>query len=154
MLSLRRNLGRLIVVGEAFSNSIYYTTPPTISRRFNGSYAFPTIFNFLHLAGGYTEYKHYHSEAETKGASDHTFVCSVTKGDTICLNHLLFTDKRDYLIKNNNQLVKAEQLEGKRDYVLSSNGDKVPIHTFEDKKERWVPGSFLTTFWEESHACS
>lgn len=52
-----------------------------------------------------TECRHYHADAKTKGGCDYTFQHSITKGDTICLNDLLFTHKRDYLIKNNNQHV-------------------------------------------------
>lgn len=37
----------------------------------------------------------------------------IRKGDVVCLSDLLFTKNRDYLVKNNNQKVKAEQLAGK-----------------------------------------
>nr|XP_017222424.1 PREDICTED: probable nucleoredoxin 1-2 isoform X2 [Daucus carota subsp. sativus] len=60
--------------------------------------------------GGYTECKRYHA------ASDHKLKWGkwgITKGDTISLTDLLFTHNRNYLVKNNHQHVKAEQLEGK-----------------------------------------
>ncbi|KAL6501168.1 hypothetical protein OROHE_025031 [Orobanche hederae] len=122
---MRRGLGRLIVRGNLFTNPTYTysysNTTRTISRRIHGgSYAFPGFFNSFHCLhfSGCTGCKCYHVEVETKGGSDSGLVKevkkrSITKGDTISLNDILFTKNRDYLINNNNQYVKAKQLEGK-----------------------------------------
>ncbi|KAK1380632.1 hypothetical protein POM88_027376 [Heracleum sosnowskyi] len=109
-----RSLGRLVVRGKYLTNPIYTNCTRTIStrRRIKDSYVFPTILNDFNLSG-YTDCKHYHTEAETDGGSDFKYKRSIRKGDTISLNDLLFTSNRDYLIKKNNQYVKADHLNDK-----------------------------------------
>ncbi|XP_074365761.1 putative nucleoredoxin 1 isoform X2 [Apium graveolens] len=68
-----------------------------------------------HWTSGYTKSVHYHTEAE---AGKYTAKAEVKKqiirkGDIISLKDLLFTSNRDYLVKNNNEHIKAEKLEGK-----------------------------------------
>ncbi|KAK1390848.1 hypothetical protein POM88_019026 [Heracleum sosnowskyi] len=204
-MSLRRNLGKLVVLGGEVFRKSNDTSRRTILTSIKDIYASSTIFssfNSLHFSG-YTESRHYHADAETKGGCDHTFERKIRKGDTICLNDLLFTNNRDYLIKNNNQHVKAEHLEGKVigiyfvplsdidsrhsawytallkdvyddlhaannfeailvacDIIDSKFRKETPVHRslLSDSQkvfeERWVPGFFTATFWEESHACS
>ncbi|KAK1395711.1 hypothetical protein POM88_005574 [Heracleum sosnowskyi] len=63
----------------------------------------------------YTQSTHHHREAEGGKYTDMGEVKKqvIRKGDTISLKDLLFTTNRDYLVKNNNEQIKAEQLEGK-----------------------------------------
>ncbi|KAK1395716.1 hypothetical protein POM88_005579 [Heracleum sosnowskyi] len=68
-----------------------------------------------HRTSGYTQSTHCHTEAAGGKYTDMGEVKKqiIRKGDTINLKDLLFTKNRDYLVKNNNEQIKAEQLEGK-----------------------------------------
>ncbi|XP_074375790.1 putative nucleoredoxin 1 isoform X2 [Apium graveolens] len=90
------------------------------------------------MEGGYIQCKHYNVEAE------YTFRRSITKGDTICLNDLLFTNDRDYLITNNNQYLKAKQLEGKVIGIYF-----VPI-TGKDPRHSWFT-ALLKDVYDDLH---
>ncbi|KAK1377764.1 hypothetical protein POM88_024508 [Heracleum sosnowskyi] len=111
-------LGRLIVRGQFLTKPIY--TNYTSTRKIKGGYGFPRIFSSCHVLNlsGKIECEHYHAEAETNGGSDFKYKRSIRKGDTISLKDLLFTNNRDYVIKNNNQYVKAEQLKDKIRYLF------------------------------------
>ncbi|XP_063947406.1 probable nucleoredoxin 1-2 [Daucus carota subsp. sativus] len=69
----------------------------------------------------------------------------VQKGDTINLNDLLFTEERDYLIKNNNERVKAEHFEGK---VVALYFLPLPHHTFDYNMIKW-DASFVMDEYKE-----
>ncbi|XP_017222423.1 probable nucleoredoxin 1-2 [Daucus carota subsp. sativus] len=112
MLSMR-SLGKYILRVKFSSRLTTCATTRTLSTCVKSTIF--CSFNSLHLSGimtggGYTECKRYHA------ASDHKLKWGkwgITKGDTISLTDLLFTHNRNYLVKNNHQHVKAEQLEGK-----------------------------------------
>ncbi|KAL6542787.1 hypothetical protein OROHE_010307 [Orobanche hederae] len=101
--------------------------------------------SLLWATGGDTVSRHYHAEAETKEGSDLKFKRSITKGDTISLNDLLFTNNRDYLIRNDNQHVKAEQLEGKVIGVYF-----VPLSSKDPRHSAWYT-ALLKDVYDDLH---
>lgn len=67
-----------------------------------------------YIASGYTKSEHYHTEAGGENMNrDEVEKQIIRKGDIISLNELLFTRNRDYLIRNDKEHVKAQQLENK-----------------------------------------
>ncbi|KAK1378817.1 hypothetical protein POM88_025561 [Heracleum sosnowskyi] len=159
--------GRLIGFSSTTTNAAleqycyYYPTPKKRARKIHSlscSFTSSPSPRISRLTADDLISKPYKLEKEAKRGSDtdenEMLVKPVIrKGDVVCLSDLLFTKNRDYLVKNNNQQVKAEQLAGKgedeavakqpslkavlaspqRDYVISNQGEKVPIHILEDK---------------------
>lgn len=92
----------LILRGGVFNlptNTYYIITASTRKRIHSSSYAFPRSFNSF---TGYTQSKQGGSNMNNGEKFEKQ---SISKGDIISLNELLFTSNRDYLVRNNNQHV-------------------------------------------------
>ncbi|XP_074324135.1 putative nucleoredoxin 1 [Apium graveolens] len=129
-----RGLGRLIVGGRFLTkptNTRNLTTrifrkinsTPCTSRTISSRYAYAYrkscyVFQFR----GYFQSTVYHTEVAGR--------TELKKGDIISLNELLFTSNRDYLVKNNNQHVKADELKGKVVllYFMPLSGHCIPYN--------------------------
>ncbi|XP_074365766.1 putative nucleoredoxin 1 isoform X1 [Apium graveolens] len=80
----------------------HHTVDPVEPNKFK-----PSEQKKMHL---FTKSIHYPTEAEAEAEVKKQII---KKGDIINLKDLLFTKNRDYLVRNNNEHIKAEQLEGK-----------------------------------------
>lgn len=117
--------GRLIGFSSATTNATleqycyYYPTPKKGARKIHSlscSFTSSPSPRISRLTADDLISKPYKLEKEAKRGSDtdeNEVKPVIRKGDVVCLSDLLFTKNRDYLVKNNNQQVKAEQLAGK-----------------------------------------
>lgn len=117
---MRRSSGRLIRLrgtSSSSSSSLITFTCPTTSNATRNMSSYPKlpIRNCEGNAYKFLEEQLLDKAPKRRGINENQdpFNRFAQKGDTINLNYLLFTQERDYLIKNDNQ--------------------QVPIHTFENK---------------------
>ncbi|KAL1821881.1 hypothetical protein ACET3Z_016750 [Daucus carota] len=147
-----RGLGRLILVGGEglFSRSTntynLAAAAGSISRRrINSSIYFHAYskarakafqrssplfpFSYLSQFGGSIQSTRHHTQTAARPEFTDNGK-ALEKGDIISLNDLLFTPTRNYLVKNNNQHVKAEELKGKVVilYFVPLSGHSIPYN--------------------------
>ncbi|KAL8093570.1 putative nucleoredoxin 1-2 [Apium graveolens] len=139
---MRRSLEKLLRL-RGTSSLGTYTSPTTTTSGINinrtrnvGSYAKLSIHNCEGNGFKYLEEAMLNEAPKThaRNKMQDPFNLFAQKGDTIDLNDLLFTNERDYLIKNDNQQVKAEDLEGK---IVALYFLPLPHRTYDYNRTKW-----------------